>query len=177
VGEAMLPCDTMKHLARDLRRLATPTEQLLWNCLRKNRVSGFRFRRQQIIDRYIVDFCCFEKRLIIELDGSVHDYPERIQRDTVRQQYLEDCGFRVIRFTAQDVEKNLDAVLQVIRLYLVDSPHPSPPPQRGEGILGVQDCIKSSLFNPERSASISSTLIHRFFSSFIFSHLRNTGKR
>ena len=134
----------MKHFARHLRRHATPDEQLLWNCLRKNRLLGFRFRRQQVIDAYVVDFCCFEKRLIIELDGSAHDYPERIQKDEARQQYLADCGFRVVRFTAKELEENLEGVLQVIRFYLADTPHPNPPPQGGRGFPGWRKTEKTT---------------------------------
>lgn len=98
----------MKRIARKLRQSQTSTERLLWGCLRKHRVDGFGFRRQQPIGPYVVDFCCFEKRLIIEVDGRAHDCEQQIEKDRVRQDYLEACGFRVIRFTTDDLVLRLE---------------------------------------------------------------------
>jgi very-short-patch-repair endonuclease len=116
--------ETIKDFARTLRQQATQSEQLLWGCLRKRRLLGLNFRRQQIIGPYIVDFCCFEKKVLIEIDGMAHDYPIRIQNDEDRQRYLENVGFRMIRFTAQEVEQNLEGVLATLSSYIEAYPPP-----------------------------------------------------
>jgi len=97
--------------ARDLRRAATRSEQMLWAGLRGGRL-GVRFRRQQVIGPFIVDFVCAQHNLIIEIDGPIHqDQPER---DAERQQLLEACGYRVLRFDAHAVETALPSVIAAI---------------------------------------------------------------
>ena len=98
--------------ARDLRRETTPAEHKLWSRLRANRLAGFHFRRQQIIEPYIVDFYCHQAALIIEVDGGIH--LEQEVRDQVREQALLERGFRVIRFTNDEVMRNIDGVLESI---------------------------------------------------------------
>ena len=98
--------------AKSLRKDATPSEKLLWSQLRQKRFGGVKFRRQQPIGPYIVDFFSSEARLVIELDGESHVGRER--HDTDRQAYLERQGLTVMRFWDSDVFANTDGVLQMI---------------------------------------------------------------
>ena len=95
--------------ARDLRKAQTPAEQTLWYRLRGRQLNGRKWRRQQVIEPYIVDFFCAEVRLVVEVDGDVHAFQE--ERDIRRQAYLESQGLKVVRFTNNDVMKNLEGVL------------------------------------------------------------------
>lgn len=94
----------------------TDAEQKLWHHLRRRQISGFKFRRQCPIESYIVDFVCFECMLIIEIDGGQHQAQKKI--DDERTQYLEQKGFRVIRYWNHQVLTELDVVLKDIRLKL-----------------------------------------------------------
>lgn len=114
--------------APGLRREATPSEELLWNALR-GRQLGVKFRRQHVIGPFVTDFCCHGRHLVIEIDGPVHD--PQTERDEIRQQLLEDHGYTVIRFTAEQVETNLGWVIGSI----ADSLTP-PLPRVGEGAGG-----------------------------------------
>lgn len=99
----------MKQLriyARELRRNPTDTERLLWQKLRYWQVDGCKFRRQQPVGPYIVDFVCLEKRLIVELVGGQH--AERANYDGDRDAWLRDQGFVVLRFWNNDVMQNID---------------------------------------------------------------------
>jgi very-short-patch-repair endonuclease len=98
--------------ARSLRRKATPPERQLWSILRGRRLGGLKFRRQEPIGAYIVDFCCAERRLIVELDGSSHE--DKLESDTTRTEWLTRQGYRVLRITNQDVTAELDAVARYI---------------------------------------------------------------
>jgi len=89
----------------------TDAERALWRLLRDRRLSGWRFRRQQPIDRYIVDFVCFEARLVIEVDGGQHAESEA---DKVRDAHLHSQGFQVLRFWNTDVLAGRDSVYRTI---------------------------------------------------------------
>ena len=117
--------------ARSLRRALTPAELRLWTSIRGRRLGGFKFVRQEPIDRYFVDFVCRERRFIIELDGGQHaESPEDRQRDRA----LCALGYRVIRIWNRDVIENLDGVLQRLLSELEKSPSPRPSPRkRGRG--------------------------------------------
>ena len=124
----------MKKLARDLRTHQTDAEQLLWRHLRSRLFMGTKFRRQQVIRPYIVDFVCFEQRLILELDGGQH--AENMECDIRRTAFLGSQGFRVVRFWNNEVLSNMEGVLETVQSKLICiSPHPSPlpSPARGEG--------------------------------------------
>lgn len=108
--------EMLKPLARQKRHIPTPAEDHLWGCLRNRQLQGAKFRRQHAIDRFIVDFYCAEARLIIEVDGAVHDY--RPDEDAIRQEFLESLGLRVIRFTNADVLQHTNAVLARIAEHL-----------------------------------------------------------
>jgi type I restriction enzyme S subunit len=108
-------------------------EQLLWQQLRAKRFSGFKFRRQQKIGRYIVDFVCFAQKLIIELDGSQHADVQ--VEDATRDHWLRGEGFRVLRFWNNELLGQTDAVLEAIWQALQQEPPlPNPSPTRGEGL-------------------------------------------
>jgi very-short-patch-repair endonuclease len=109
-----------ENRARELRKNMTDAERALWSKIRKRQISGYKFRRQQIIGRYIVDFVCNEKKLIIELDGGQH--LEQAEYDKDRTAWLESQGFEVIRFWNHEVLTMMDVVLQEI-FNRIDAPH------------------------------------------------------
>ena len=117
-----------RALARHFRKNPTDAERLLWQRLRRQQL-GFKFRRQAPIGRYIVDFVCFEKKLVIELDGGQHSLQRN--RDDERTGWLNSQGFRVLRFWNYEVFEELDSVLEAIWNALHQTPHPNPPPQGG----------------------------------------------
>jgi len=84
--------------ARDLRQNETESEKTAWRLLRNLRLKGFKFRRQHTVGPHIVDFCCPQRRLIVELDGSVHGQPSQAKRDTRRAAQLKNMGYTVARF-------------------------------------------------------------------------------
>jgi very-short-patch-repair endonuclease len=100
-------------LAKELRQRETKAEAVLWRRLRTRQMEHMKFRRQQPIDNYIVDFVSFEKRIVIELDGG-HHANER-QKDERRDRILKKNGFRVLRFWSHEIFENLGGVLEVIR--------------------------------------------------------------
>jgi very-short-patch-repair endonuclease len=102
----------VQRRARELRKEMTPSEQALWEYLRNRKLNGFKFRRQHPLGPYVADFYCAEHRLVIELDGGIHE--SQIERDTARTLQFESFGYRVLRFRNQEVEQNIDAVLEAI---------------------------------------------------------------
>ena len=121
-----------KDQARSLRRDATGAERLLWRELRNRKLEGKKFRRQQCLGPYILDFYCAERMLCIELDGGQHDLPEHRRHDEMRAAFLERENIRTIRFWNSQVREDMENVLRRIRVALVaPSPRPSPPEGRG----------------------------------------------
>ena len=122
------------YAARKLRRQMSPPEVLLWDQLRGSKL-GFKVRRQHPIGPYVADFFVRDAGLIIEIDGSPHDFGDRPERDDKRERYLTERGYRVVHLSAADVMKNLDGALKFI-VEQVTSPlhHPAdgPPPHAGE---------------------------------------------
>lgn len=104
-------------------------ESHLWKLLRRQQL-GERFRRQCPIDRYVVDFVCLRRKLIVEVDGGQH---AESSQDRVRDACLAKLGFRVLRFWNNDVLENSEGVYSAIQIALSDSPHPGLPPRAGEG--------------------------------------------
>ncbi|VAW36089.1 hypothetical protein MNBD_DELTA03-934 [hydrothermal vent metagenome] len=105
------------YRAKLLRNNMTDTERLLWSKIRNRQIYGYKFRRQSPIGRYIVDFICYEKKIIIELDGSQH--AAREEYDQQRTVWLESGGYKVIRFWNNDVWQNIEGVLDVIASALI----------------------------------------------------------
>jgi len=97
--------------AKALRSNMTEAERRLWYFLRAHRFKGTKFKRQAMIGKYIVDFVCFERSLVIEVDGGQHADSEA---DRVRTRWLENQGFRVLRFWNNEVLKNIIGVLETI---------------------------------------------------------------
>ena len=111
--------EKLKPLAREMRRNPTPEEDKLWQRLRKRKVLGFKFRRQHAIDRFIVDFYCSEARLVVEVEGPIHRYTQ--EKDTVRQEFLENLGLHVLRFTNDEVSNAFDSVIERIAAALSEA--------------------------------------------------------
>jgi very-short-patch-repair endonuclease len=113
--------------ARELRNNPTDAERILWRQLRLWQLDGYKFRRQQPLGRYIVDFVCLEKRVVVEVDGGQHGD----EADTERDNWLRDHGFVVLRFWDHEVLKNIDAVREQVYQTLQNTPYLNPSPQGG----------------------------------------------
>ena len=121
---------TISRHARALRANMTDAEQVMWSHLRGRRLGGFKFKRQWTIARYVVDFCCIEQRLAVEIDGGQHS----AERDAARTRALNEHGYSVVRYWNNDVLENLDGVLTDVLARLKTHPHPCPLPLAGEGV-------------------------------------------
>ncbi|HVY88008.1 MAG TPA: DUF559 domain-containing protein [Hyphomonadaceae bacterium] len=95
--------------AQKLRRGASKTERRLWPHLRNSQL-GAAFRRQHVIDGVFVDYCCVPLKLVVEVDGPLHD----AARDSIRDANLGELGFEVLRFSVQEIDENLDGVVSTI---------------------------------------------------------------
>ena len=98
--------------AKELRREMTPAEKLLWEDVRAKKL-GVRFRRQQVIQGFIVDFYCHKTALVVEVDGDIHDL--RQEEDARREKVLTEMGLKIVRFRNDDVMKNASAVIGMIK--------------------------------------------------------------
>jgi very-short-patch-repair endonuclease len=112
----------MKQKARNLRKQQTDAEKKLWWELRNRQLAGYKFKRQYVLEKYIVEFYCAEKLLVIEVDGGQH--AEQKEYDEKRTEFLISKGYKVIRFWNNEVMENLDGVLEMIMIELKGSPHP-----------------------------------------------------
>ena len=114
MNEKLFPHDDPRLMrnGRILRKNMTPAEQRLWKHLRGKQLGGYRFRRQQPLGAYILDFICVESKLVIEIDGGQH--ATQIPYDEARTQYLQNLGFTVIRFWNNEVLQQTEAVLTAI---------------------------------------------------------------
>lgn len=106
-----------KPLRKKLRSSATTQEIILWSRLRKKQL-GYKFRRQSSIGKYIVDFYCPQKKLIIELDGWQHKEEKQERYDKERTKFIESLGFKILRFWNNDVNNNLEGAIFKIEEYL-----------------------------------------------------------
>jgi len=111
----------LKTNQQERKKQTTEAEQMLWLHL-KGKQLGLKFRRQHIIDEFIVDFVCIGKRLVIEVDGKYHNTTEQQEADEMRTQILEELGFMVIRFTNEEVLADIDRVLLQIKQQLESLP-------------------------------------------------------
>jgi very-short-patch-repair endonuclease len=114
----------LNKFAGQNRKQMTPAEWRLWQALRGKKFHGLKFRRQEPIENFIVDFVCYEKRLIVELDGYSHTIDTIYTRDIVRDQTLNEAGFKALRFTNADIETDVDQILSAIANAML------PPPQK-----------------------------------------------
>ena len=108
----------LKAYARQNRREMTESETVLWNALR-NEFRGIKFRRQHPIGDYIADFLCLKAKLVIEVDGGYHDKPQQQLEDQWRTEFLQSKGYRVIRFTNEEVSSQLKGVISRIKEELI----------------------------------------------------------
>jgi very-short-patch-repair endonuclease len=130
-GEVRVRGKMAKEYARSLRRHMTDAERLLWKQLRNRQMDGWKFRRQHPLGPFTVDFICLEKKIIVEVDGGQHAI--QIKEDAERSRFLQEKGYRILRFWNTDVLKGIDSVLEVIYRELSgDPPHLTSPP-RGRG--------------------------------------------
>ncbi|MGH7927967.1 MAG: endonuclease domain-containing protein, partial [Candidatus Binatia bacterium] len=112
--DARLP--VLRDRARQLRRNQTDVENKLWSRLRTRQLGGAKFRRQYPVGNFIVDFCCFERHLVVELDGGQHAI--QTEADQRRSASLSARGYRVLRFWDNEVIENIDGVLEQIKMRL-----------------------------------------------------------
>jgi very-short-patch-repair endonuclease len=104
--------------ARKLRKRMTPAEEKLWPFLRNRKFMGLKFRRQHPIDKYIVDYICIEKKLVVEIDGGIHQKPEQKEYDSERTADLERYGLKMLRLSNEDVLNDVIKVLKEIKKYV-----------------------------------------------------------
>jgi very-short-patch-repair endonuclease len=100
--------------SRQLRVRQTVHETILWAYLRSGRLGGLKFRRQFPICRFIVDFCCFEKQIIVELDGRQHGEKEHVEKDHIRDEILRAKGYKILRIWNNEINNNLEGVAERI---------------------------------------------------------------
>jgi very-short-patch-repair endonuclease len=123
--------ERLLKFAKGMRHQPTNAETLIWTALRGARLQGFKFKRQQPIGTYIVDFVCFEHSLIIEIDGGQHG--DEVSKDRERSNWLRRQGFRVLRFWNNEVMERKDDVLESIIRALREYPSPQPLSHKGRG--------------------------------------------
>jgi len=117
-------CPELFLLARELRKTMTTTEKIIWPELRNRSLAGIKFRRQHPVSRYIVDFFCLEKELVIEIDGGIHQVEEVKEKDDNRTAELERLGLTVLRFTNEEVINDIEGVMKRIEEFLTSPPGP-----------------------------------------------------
>lgn len=117
---------SLKNLAKGLRKKGVLSEVLLWQNLKKKLGLGYDFHRQKPISKYIVDFFCPELMLAIEIDGVTHN--DKLDRDRIRQNHLEQLGISFLRFTDNEVKSNLPGVLEAIQVWILKNGNNTPRP-------------------------------------------------
>ena len=118
----------LRDNARKLRHDSTDAERAMWRLLRDRRLTGFKFRRQVPFQNYVLDFVCYDRRLVVELDGGQH---AESQADRIRDLLLEREGFIVARYWNNDLLQNSEGVLTDLLLRLTSrTPHPAPRPDK-----------------------------------------------
>lgn len=125
--------DLLKDYCKRMRNQPTDAERLLWSALSGKQLEGYKFRRQHIIGSYIADFICLKQNLIIEVDGLIHQLPENMASDEDRTNWLNSQGYRVIRFTNDEILFRLDEVLDKIIYELKSVPESVAPPSGAGG--------------------------------------------
>ncbi|MBO0343347.1 MAG: DUF559 domain-containing protein [Bacteroidota bacterium] len=112
----------LEHFRKKLRKNLTPAEAFLWRYLKAKKLKGRRFNRQHSIKNYIVDFYCASEKLVIELDGAVHNTPQAKEHDAKRTKVINELGYTVIRFENKMVFENLESVLSEIAEHFKQTP-------------------------------------------------------
>ena len=137
--------------AKELRKGSTNAEIILWEALRKNNILGLKFRRQHPLGEFIADFYCHELKLVIELDGSIHNVHKQSEYDKTRTSELIKHGLNVLRIKNKEVEDNITFVLEKIRSYIQTLPSP-----KGEG-SGVRQKVRLDILLTENGLSPTRT--------------------
>jgi very-short-patch-repair endonuclease len=126
--------DVRRAHAKNLRRAMTRAETLLWRHLKAHRLGALGFRRQSPMGSYIADFVANSCKLVVEIDGESHDFESRLRHDQRRDEWFASRGYRVLRFTNDDVMKNLEGVVLVINQAAEQAAPPSLTlPRKGGG--------------------------------------------
>ncbi len=172
-GEGLIKAShyyTKKSLeySKELRKNMTPAEQILWYYLRNRQLAGLKFRRQEAFDKYILDFVCFEKKLVIELDGGGHLEDKQKEHDIERDKFIEQNGYKVLRIYNNEVINNIEGVIEYI-LQNIETPHPNPLPQ---GAREIRCALVStnSITQGEQVAGVWKPLYERFGIHIDFAH-------
>jgi very-short-patch-repair endonuclease len=132
-----IPIKTIRSRAQILRETLTPAEQVLWEILRDRRLRGIKFRRQHPLSIYVADFFCHELKLVVELDGEVHDDPRQAVRDANRDANLRALGCTILRFPNHDLLHHREAVLtRILEVATTLRSSHIPPLPPGEGARG-----------------------------------------
>ena len=134
-ADAVRRREFQRKFAKDMRNAPTDAERKLWSLLRNKQITALRFRRQQPVGPYIADFFCAAAKLIVELDGGQHGTEENLTYDEQRTRFLNDRGYRVLRFTNSDLLKHSQTVLEGIWLAAKESGRPLPEPPSGGSTL------------------------------------------
>jgi very-short-patch-repair endonuclease len=103
-----------RHRSRQLRADQTSAEQRLWSAVRGRRLAGHKFVRQEPIGPYFADFVCREQKLVVEIDGATHSTDEERARDALRDRFLREQGYRILRVENDDVRRNIEGVCETI---------------------------------------------------------------
>lgn len=111
--------DTFKK-AKALRKVETEAEKILWKWLNKNQIQGLQFRRQHPINRFIADFYCHKIKLVIELDGGIHELDKNKEYDGERSELFRKFGLKVIRFTNSQIINNTEVIASIIKQNVTD---------------------------------------------------------
>ena len=135
------PVDGAHARARTLRHNMTEAEKQIWQILRARQMEGHKFRRQVPIGRYIADFVCHDARLIVEIDGGQHDSSSYCE--IPRTEFLQNEGYRILRFWNDEIRENLGGVHHTIVDALATSPPPKPSPIKGEGLCLPMNNLRS----------------------------------
>jgi very-short-patch-repair endonuclease len=124
----------LQPFAHELRNSMTKAEACLWKyALRARQIKGYGFRRQRPVMNFIVDFICLELKLVIEVDGYTHALEETMRKDWIKQSKLEDAGYHVLRFSDNEVLKDMNNVIRRIEAYVEDLENLNPPPAPASG--------------------------------------------
>ena len=106
---------SLEKYRKYLRNNSTPAERFLWSHIKSKQLDGLRFQRQHSINNYIVDFYCAKYKIILELDGEVHNHPEAEEKDELRGKELENLGYYILRFENKMAFENLEHIFEWIR--------------------------------------------------------------
>jgi dTDP-4-amino-4,6-dideoxygalactose transaminase/very-short-patch-repair endonuclease len=167
----------LQEFAKQNRHNPTEAEEVLWNILRDKNETGYKFRRQHIVDQYIADFACIEKSLIIEVDGNYHNIKGQAEEDAARTCVIENYGYRVIRFTNEEVLYDTEHTLQKIKNAVSKDPIAPPSGGRGASILQAGDMSTLSFHATKVFSTIEggALICHSAEMKQKIDHLKNFG--